>query len=130
MRSFCHLDSNFLRNRLHMVYVRQLIQSGKRLITASFVVVVEPFVYFRVLLNVTIITKPPGAVGHGLLGSGGRGPPDFVRSVNPIQTRGVDYSYHSTICPLDFQTFLRPCCSQVMDFPSIFVSSYCIQGRI
>ena len=40
---------------------------------------------------------------------GGRAaPPYFGRSVNHIPTRGADYVYHITTCPLpDFQTFLR-----------------------
>ena len=32
-------------------------------------------------------------------GPEGRGPPDFCRSVSPIQTRGTDYIHHIPICP-------------------------------
>ena len=47
-----------------------------------------------------------------LRGSGGCDlPPDFVRSVNPILTRGADSARHITTCPPDFQIYLRPCCA-------------------
>ena len=32
-------------------------------------------------------------------------PPDFGRSVNPISTKGADYSHQIILAPPDFQTF-------------------------
>ena len=45
----------------------------------------------------------------GLSELGGRGV--FGRSINPISTRGANYTHHITRCPRppDFHTFLRPC---------------------
>ena len=45
---------------------------------------------------------------------GGRGPPpDFGRSVNPIQTRGADYAHRITACPPGFENLTASLCRYV-----------------
>ena len=55
------------------------------------------------------------AVASGGGGGGGLGglalPPVFGQTVNPISTRGADYTHHSTTSPPDFQTLRRACLS-------------------
>ena len=39
---------------------------------------------------------------------GGQSPPEFGRSVNPIQTRGTDYAPHTTASPSGFKKLSTP----------------------
>ena len=50
-------------------------------------------------------------------GWGGFSPPSFGQTVNPIATRGADYTHHSTMSSPDFQTLQRACFrSQLLKF--------------
>ena len=40
---------------------------------------------------------------------GALAPPEFGRSVNPIQTRGADYTPHTTTSPPDSKRYLHLC---------------------
>ena len=67
--------------------------------------------YFREPTNFTKhnchhIMHPRG-VNRGR-GQGGQSPPEFGRSVNPIQTRGADYAPHTTASPPGFKKLSTP----------------------
>ena len=49
---------------------------------------------------------------RGLAKGGARGPepPEFGRSVNPIQTSGADYALHTTASPSGFKKISTPLC--------------------
>ena len=66
--------------------------------------------YFREPTNFTKhnchhIMHPRG-VNRGR-GQGGQSPPEFGRSVNPIQTRGADYAPYTTASPPDSKSYLQ-----------------------
>ena len=42
---------------------------------------------------------------------GARAPPEFGRSVNPIQTRGADYAPHTTASPPGFKNISTSLCT-------------------
>ena len=68
--------------------------------------------YFREPTNFTKhnchhIMHPRG-VNRGR-GQGGQSPPEFGRSVNPIQTRGADYAPYTTASPPDSKSYLHFC---------------------
>ena len=56
-------------------------------------------------------------------GGGGEGavaPPEFGRSVNPIQTRGTDFTPHTTASPPGFKKLSTPLSTQNHTFDMSF----------